>query len=73
MLFIFGYCEEHQVNLSYSLIILQITPLDDSFTPVKDPRQVQKFRLAVMNYVAAGETHPVPHELPLALPRSLQG
>ncbi|CAG9534611.1 unnamed protein product [Cercopithifilaria johnstoni] len=51
---------------------LTVTPLDDSFTPVQDFRQNQKFRLAELNYVAVGETYPIPHELPLILPKSLQ-
>ncbi|MCP9259802.1 E3 ubiquitin-protein ligase rpm-1 [Dirofilaria immitis] len=51
---------------------LTITPLDDSFTPVQDLRQYQKFRLAELNYIAVGEKYPIPHELPLTLPKSLQ-
>ncbi|VDK22374.1 unnamed protein product, partial [Anisakis simplex] len=30
------------------------------------------YRLAELGYVAVGESHPIPHELPLSLPRSLQ-
>ncbi|VIO97478.1 B-box zinc finger family protein [Brugia malayi] len=51
---------------------LTVTPLDDSFTPSQDLRQNQKFRLAELNYIAVGETYPIPHELPLTLPKSLQ-
>ncbi|VBB27565.1 unnamed protein product [Acanthocheilonema viteae] len=51
---------------------LAVTPLDDSFTPIRDLRQNQKFRLAELNYIAVGETYPIPHELPLVLPKSLQ-
>ncbi|VDN49429.1 unnamed protein product [Gongylonema pulchrum] len=49
-----------------------IIPLDFSFMPVRDARQIQKFRLAELNYIAAGEICPIPHELPLTLPKSLQ-
>uniref|UniRef100_A0A915PSJ6 RCR-type E3 ubiquitin transferase n=1 Tax=Setaria digitata TaxID=48799 RepID=A0A915PSJ6_9BILA len=51
---------------------LAVTALDDSFTPIQDLRQNQKFRLAELNYMAVGETYPIPHELPLTLPKSLQ-
>uniref|UniRef100_A0A915ATT0 RCR-type E3 ubiquitin transferase n=8 Tax=Parascaris univalens TaxID=6257 RepID=A0A915ATT0_PARUN len=49
-----------------------VAPLDDSFTPIADTKQTQKYRLAELGYHAVGESHSIPHELPLSLPRSLQ-